>query len=165
MLRRSIAAATLTLFLIAGVATAAGPGDGVWVNGVRHHLSTGPATATSTYPSPLYVISPVNARKPLHPLADAKTHGFGAHDHVFAPSHGARTCELELVVPGRKAKVGQNVWVRMTTTPAGVKPLAYAARIGSRVQPFTWAARIRQATTLGLVRIVDTKIVIACSVT
>jgi hypothetical protein len=163
MLRRTTAAALLAMLTAAATATAAAA-DGVWVNGVRHPLVTGAPTTTRGHPLPLYVIAPVDPSRPLHPLADARTHGFGAHDHVIAISHAQRTCDLQLVVAGPKAKTGHNVRARMTMTPAGVKPLLYAVRLGARMQPLTWAARISRATTLGLARIIDTETVIGCSV-
>jgi hypothetical protein len=162
MLRSSIA--VLAALLVAGAASAAGTGDGVWVNGVRHPLVTGPPSGSTTHPVPLYVVAPVDPAAPLHPLADARTHGFGAHDHVIAPGSGARTCDLQLVVPGPKARVGRTVWVRSTLTPAGVKPLAYAVRIGAAVEPLTWVSRVRHAVGLGLARTIDTGVVLGCTV-
>lgn len=164
MLRTLTAAAAVVAALATPVAvSASSPSDGVWVNGARHVLVTGPPASATTHPTPLYVIAPVNATAPLHALPDARTHGFGAHDHVIASS-GTRTCELELVVPGPKAKVGTNVAARMTLTPSGRKPLLYAARLGGRLEPLTWAARIRSADAQGLARIVDTHVELGCTV-
>src|SRR5579884_3402759 len=153
----SILAAAVALSL-AGTAAAGAPPDGVWVNGVRHQLVTGPPTATNAAPTALYVIAPIDPRRPMHPLAEARTHGFGAHDHVVArPAPAAGTCDLELVVPGPKAKLGRTVLARPTQTPAGMKPLLYSVRLGSGQEPLTWASRIRRAEALGLARVVDTK--------
>jgi hypothetical protein len=140
--------------------------DGVWVNGVVHALIvTGPGSGT---PRPLYVIAPVSATHPLHPLADAKTHGFGAHDHVIALAdpkatfHG--TCDLTLVVPGPKARLGANVRARATLTPAGTKPLLYAARIGGRFEPLDHAGWIRHAIRARLASAIDTHTLLACTI-
>ncbi len=123
----------------AAPAAAGPPADGVWVNGSVHNLVvTGPASA-SAHAIPLYVIAPVSAAHPLHPLADAKTHGFGAHDHVIALTHPNNTyhgaCDLTLVVPGPKATAGKTIQTRPTLTPAGIKPLLYAARLAQQTAP------------------------------
>jgi hypothetical protein len=142
--------------------------DGVWVNGVLHDLIvTGPASATSS-PRPLYVISPVSAVHPLHALADARTHGFGAHDHVISLPRSAATfhgaCELTLVVPGRRGVAGRTIEARRTLTPAGMKPLLYAARLGARFTPLTSTARIAAAIRAGLAAPIDTHMTVACTV-
>lgn len=162
---------TLSIMVVAGVllavsaGAAAAPGDGVWVNGARHGLVTGPPAGTSATPSALYVIAPVVRARPMHPLAEARTHGFGAHDHVLAPrTRAAGTCDLELVVPGPKARLGRNVLARPTQTPVGTRPLLYSVRLGSGQEPLTWASRIRRATALGLARVVDTHTLIGCTV-
>ncbi|MGH2998289.1 MAG: hypothetical protein ACRDNM_03230 [Gaiellaceae bacterium] len=135
--------------------------DGVWVNGRVHGLATLPPPATVTHVVPLYVIAPVNAKRPLHPLADARTHGFGAHDHVAAAVFSG-PCDLTLVVPGTHAK--GNVEMRSTLTPGGTHPLVYAARIGGKMLPLTSVARIRAAKAARLVATVDTHAVISCKV-
>jgi hypothetical protein len=147
---------------------ATGDADGVWVNGIVHNLIvTGPAAAGARA-TPLYVIAPVSAAHPLHPLADAKTHGFGAHDHVISlarPSvtfHGA--CDLTLVVPGPKAVLGKTVAARHTLTPAGTKPLLYAALLGGKLMPLNGASRINAAAHAGLAALVDTHNLVACTV-
>jgi hypothetical protein len=159
------------LFLAAALAApaaAAPPADGVWVNGSVHNLVvTGPASASS-HAIPLYVIAPVSAARPLHPLADAKTHGFGAHDHVIALNHPNSTyhgaCELTLVVPGPKATAGKTIQTRPTLTPAGTKPLLYAARLDNKLVPLTSAARIQIAKHLALADLIDTHNLVACTV-
>jgi hypothetical protein len=149
-------------------AQAAGDVDGVWVDGTVHNLVvTGPASKQAKA-TPLYVIAPVSATHPLHPLADAKTHGFGAHDHVIdlarpaSAFHGA--CELTLVVPGPKAAPG-NIATRPTLTPAGRKPLLYAARMAGKLLPLDRASRVTDAHRLGLATLVDVHVRFACTVT
>lgn len=150
---------------LAAAASAGAPADGAWVNGVAERLVTGPPAGTS-HPAPLYVISPVNLSHALHPAASARLHGFGAHDHVLAAAGRSYSgnCDLRLVVPGAKAIVGSNVAVRHTLTPAGGKPLLYAARLGNRMLPLTSAARVQQAAAAGLATIVDTHTILACKV-
>ncbi|HEY7892184.1 MAG TPA: hypothetical protein VIC05_08255 [Solirubrobacteraceae bacterium] len=162
-----VAIAVCALSAASGVG-AAGHVDGVWVNGTIHNLLvTGPAAAGARA-MPLYVIAPVSATHPLHPLADAKTHGFGAHDHVVSlarPSvtfHGA--CDLTLVVPGPKAVLGKTVAARLTLTPAGSKPLLYAALLGGNLTPLNAASRIKAAAHAGLAALVDTHNLVACTV-
>jgi hypothetical protein len=147
---------------------AAPPLDGVWVNGRVHKLVvTGPASA-SAHAIPLYVIAPLSAAHPLHPLADAKTHGFGAHDHVVALTHPSTTfhgaCDLTLVVPGPKAMVGKTIRTRSTLTPAGVKPLLYAFQLDDKVLPLNSATRIQAAERLRLATLIDTHNHVACTV-
>lgn len=143
--------------------------DGVWIDGAVHQLSTGPAPAAAKHPIALYVIAPVSTSHPLHPLAFAKPLGFGAHDHVAdiadpsAPYHGV--CDLTLVVPGSKAKLGSNVQARRTLTPAAMKPLLYRARLGGAMVALDWASRIKRAESLGLAKLIDTGVVIACTIT
>lgn len=163
----TLASAIAALAFLGG-AQAAGPGDGVWVDGTVHNLVvTGPAPANAK-PTPLYVIAPVSAAHPLHPLADARTHGFGAHDHVIALAHPGSAfhgaCELTLVVPGRKATPG-SIAARPTLTPAGRKPLLYAARMGGKLQMLDRASRIVEAQRIGLATLVDVHVRFACSVT
>ena len=104
------------LLLAAAFAAPAAAGmraDGVWVDGAVHVLVTGPPPAGATHGRALYVIAPISTAHPLHPLADAKTHGFGAHDHVIALTHPNNTfhgaCDLTLVVPGPKATPGETI--------------------------------------------------------
>jgi hypothetical protein len=149
-------------------ATAAGDVDGVWANGTVHNLVvTGPAPA-GAHAIPLYVIAPVSAAHPLHPLADAKTHGFGAHDHVIALPKNANTfngaCDLTLVVPGPHGHPGTTIAVRMTMTPAGRRPLLDAARLHGKLQPLTSSTRVIAARRLGLATLVDTQTLVACTV-
>jgi hypothetical protein len=167
-----VAAFSLCSAALVGASSArsqAGFADGVWVDGVVHDLSTGPGPAHPTHTTPLYVISPVSAAHPLHPLAFARPLGFGAHDHVAqipnakAPFHGV--CDLRLVVPGPKAKVGTNVLARQTLTPVAMKPLLHAARLDGELVPLDSASRIQQARRVGLATIVDTKVTIACTIT
>ncbi len=164
----------LALFAVSATSGAtghvhAGSGDGVWVDGTVHELSTGPPPAGAMHPISLYVIAPVSASHPLHALAFAKPLGFGAHDHVAgipnpnAAYHGA--CDLTLVVPGAKAKIGSNVLARQTLTPAAMKPLLDRARLGGRMVPLDRVSRIKQARALGLAKLIDTKTVIACTIT
>lgn len=159
--------ALAALAFLAG-AQAAGGVDGVWVDGTVHNLVvTGPAAPTAK-PRPLYVIAPVSAAHPLHPLAEARTHGFGAHDHVIALTHPASAfhgaCELTLVVPGPKATAG-SIATRPTLTPAGPKPLLYAARMAGKLQMLDRTSRIAQAHRLGLATLVDIHVRVACTVT
>jgi hypothetical protein len=154
--------------LLAASAVAAGSVDGVWVDGAAHDLVvTGPASATA-HATPLYVIAPISAAHPLHPLADAKTHGFGAHDHVIGLSHPNSTfhgaCDLTLVVPGPRAVIGKTVMTRRTLTPAAAKPLLYRARLGGKLVPLDTATRIKQAAHAGLATLVDTHNPLACTV-
>ncbi len=163
----SLASAFAALAVLTG-AQAAGDVDGVWVDGTVHNLLvTGPAAAGAKA-TPLYVIAPVSPAHALHPLADAATHGFGAHDHVIqlarpaATFHGA--CDLTLVVPGPKGTPA-SIATRRTLTPAGRKPLLYAARLGGKLLPLTSASRVEQAHRLGLATLVDTHTELACTVT
>ena len=168
------AAAALALLAVTTTSGAtgrhqAGFVDGVWIDGVVHGLSTGPPPAGAKHVIPLYVIAPVSAAHPLHPLAFAKPLGFGAHDHVAAvPNAGSAyrgLCDLTLVVPGPKAKLGSNVAARQTLTPAATKPLLYRAELGGTMEPLNWVSRIKQARALGLATLVDTKTVIGCAIT
>jgi hypothetical protein len=114
------------------------------------------------------VIAPVSKAHPLHSLADAETHGFGAHDHVIALPKGAKTfhgaCDLTLVVPGANGRPGTTVAARTTLTPAGRRPLLYAARLHGSLQPLNSTARIVSAQRLGRATLVDTHTTLACSV-
>ncbi len=143
--------------------------DGVWVNGTVHGLTTGPAPAGAKHPIALYVIAPVSAAHPLHPLAFAKPHGFGAHDHVAAvpnPNAAYRgACDLTLVVPGPEARLGSNVAARQTLTPAAQMPLLFQARVDGAMVPLNWVSRIKQAQAHGLAKLIDTHAVIACTIT
>ncbi len=143
--------------------------DGVWIDGTVHDLSTGPPPAGAKHPIPLYVIAPVSASHPLHPLAFAKPLGFGAHDHVADIAHPNKafhgSCDLTLVVPGPKARLGSNVEARQTLTPAATKPLLYRARLDGKMVPLNWVSRIKQARTLGLAKLIDTQTIIACTIT
>jgi hypothetical protein len=143
--------------------------DGVWIDGTVHDLSTGPPPAGRTHPIPLYVIAPVSAAHPLHPLAFAKPLGFGAHDHVAAiPNPNAAyhgTCDLTLVVAGPKARVGSTVVARQTLTPAALKPLLSRARLAGVMTPLNSVSRIKRAQAAGLAKLVDTHTVIACTIT
>jgi hypothetical protein len=163
---RLLAVAT-ALAAFAATALAAEPGDGVWVDGTVHQLVTGPPP-TAGKPVRLYVIAPVSRAHPLHPLASARTHGFGAHDHVIALTNQSTTfhglCDLTLVVPGPKARLGANVEARSTLTPAGRKPLLYAARLDGHLVPLTWPSRIRRADQQGLAALVDTHTTLGCTV-
>lgn len=158
----------LALVLVAAVAAARRADiDKVWVNGTVHTFTvTGPGTTHGE--TALYVIAPVDPAHPLHPLADARSKGFGAHDHVIADPHPGSayktTCDLTLAVPGPKAKPGATVRWRMTLTPAGKKPLLYAADLGHGLVPLTSAARIAEARERGLARFVDTKVLLACTI-
>ena len=152
----------------AAPAAAGPPVDGVWVDGSVHNLVvTGPAPA-GAHAIPLFVIAPVSAAHPLHPFADAKTHGFGAHDHVIALAHPNSTyhgaCDLTLVVPGPRATAGNTIRRRPTLTPAGIKPLLYAARLDNKLLPLTSAARIQTAKHLRLATLIDTHNLVACTV-
>lgn len=143
--------------------------DGVWVNGVVHDLSTGPTPPGAKHPIDLYVIAPISAAHPLHPLAFAKPLGFGAHDHVAAipgskPSFRG-VCDVTLVVPGAKARLGANVAARQTLTPAASKPLLYQARLGAAMVPLNRVSRIEHAEALGLAKLINTHTVIACTIT
>lgn len=163
-----VAFAVCAAALSAAALAAGGDADGVWVNGTVHKLVvTGPAPANA-HAIPLYVIAPVSAAHPLHPLADAKTHGFGAHDHVIALAHPNSTfhgaCDLTLVVPGPKATPGKTIQTRPTLTPAATKPLLYAARLDNKLLPLTSAARIQTAKHLGLANLIDTHNPVACTV-
>lgn len=162
-----LASALAALAFLAG-AQAAGDVDGVWVDGAVHNLVvTGPPAAKAKA-TPLYVIAPVSAAHPLHPLADAKTHGFGAHDHVIQLAHPASAfhgaCELTLVVPGPRASPG-SIATRQTLTPAGRKPLLYAARMAGKLLMLDRASRIAEAHRLGLATLVDVHVRFACTVT
>ena len=164
----TFAACTTVLSAGALAAARAGDADGVWVNGTVHNLVvTGPASAKA-HATPLYVIAPISAAHPLHPLADAKTHGFGAHDHVIALAqprstfHGA--CDLTLVVPGPKAVPGKTIKTRLTLTPAGTKPLLDAALLGGKLLPLEAVARVQSAERAGLATLVDTHILVDCTV-
>jgi hypothetical protein len=156
-------AAVAMVLLLGTAATAATPHDGVWMNGNTHTLVTGPPPANAGTPVPLYVISPIRPSHPLHALADAKLHGFGAHDHVIGWMRSG-ACVLSLVVPGPSAVPGTNVLVSPTATPAGIKPLANRAVLGGTMKTLTSAARIQSAAKLGLVTIVDTQVVLGCTV-
>lgn len=160
------------LFGAALVSARAGAADGpdidqAWVDGTLYHfLATGPAAPTTQATVvPLYVIAPVDPSRPLHPLADAATHGFGAHDHVLAlTGEGAFSgvCDLTLVVPGPNGRPGANVAVRSTLTPAGTKPLVYAANLGHGLEALISSTSIQTAASLGLVTLVDTTTMLQC---
>ena len=165
---------TLALFTVSATSGAAGHVragfvDGVWVDGTVHDLATGPPPAGAKRPISLYVIAPVSLSHPLHPLAYAKPLGFGAHDHVVDLANpGAAyqgVCDLTLVVPGPKAKLGSNVEARHTLTPAAMKPLLYRARLGGAMVALDWVSRIKRARALGLAKLIDTKTVIGCTIT
>jgi hypothetical protein len=149
-------------------AAAGAPTDGVWVDGAVHVLITGPPPAGATHGRALYVIAPISPSHALHPLAAARLHGFGAHDHVIALTQPNGTfqgaCDLTLVVPGPKATAGKTIRTRSTLTPAGTKPLLYAARLGSKLVPLTSAARIQTAKHLALATLIDTHNLVACTV-
>lgn len=163
MNRLILCSATLVIALTLAGSAAARSGDGVWVDGKVHGLVTGPPKAGAPKSIlPLYVIAPVSAAHPLHALASARTKGFGAHDHVMASVYDG-PCDLTLVVPGPRAGAG-GIRTRMTLTPAGKKPLAYAALVGGRMQPLTSVATIDAAATAGLVKRIDTHTVISCTV-
>lgn len=154
--------AVVVLVAAAALAAAqAAAAEGVWVNGTVHGLVTAPPTSSTQTPVPLYVIAPVSASHPLHPLADARTKGFGAHDHVAARVF-AGPCDLTLVVPGPHGKGA--VAMRSTLTPSGTHPLVYAARIDGKMLPLTSVARIDRALSAGLVAAVNTHVVISCTV-
>lgn len=178
MTRRTLSmlllAAAVALCATAAVAAStdrlhAGFTDGVWVDGVVHDLATGPGPASPAHTIPLYVIAPVSAAHPLHPLAFAKPLGFGAHDHVAEIPNPKTTyrgvCDLRLVVPGPKAKLGVNVQARQTLTPPGTKPLLRTARLGGKLLPLDSVSRIEQAHRAGLAVLVDTQVTIACTIT
>lgn len=168
MTRSLVMITAATVVLAVATAAAAAGGDGVWVNGRAEHLQTGPPPANLNHPATLYVIAPISASHPLHAAADAMQHGFGAHDHVLATPKGARSfkgaCDLRLVVPGPKGRLGVNIAARRTLTPVGRKPLLYAARLGKAMLPLNSATRIATAARLGLAAVVDTKNVISCTV-
>jgi hypothetical protein len=168
MLRIASALLVGVALVSATAVSAAAPRDGVWVNGVAENLVTGPPPTAAAHPEALYVISPVDAAHPLHALASAKLHGFGAHDHVIALPKGTSrhdgVCDIHLVVPGPNGKPGSTVSVRTTLTPVGGKPLVYAVMLRGKMQPLTWAARIGRAAQLGLVQVVDTHTLLACDV-
>ena len=157
-----LSVALLVAASTAGTA-AARSGDGVWVNGSVHALVTGPPkTAATAHATPLYVIAPVSAAHPLHALANALTHGFGAHDHVAA-SVFSGPCDITLVVPGPRAGKS-DIRTRATLTPAGKDALVYAALIGGKMDPLTSVSRIDAAEKAGLIRAIDTHTVIFCKV-
>jgi hypothetical protein len=163
------AAPVIAAALVAAGASAAPPpsSDGVWVDGTVDALAvTGPAPA-GAHVMPLYVIAPVSPAHPLHVFADARTHGFGAHDHVIALApgttyHGA--CDLNIIVPGPGARP-TSIKTRKTLTPAGTHPLLYAALLGGKLRPLTSAARITTAIHLGLAHPIDTHTPLACTIT
>lgn len=161
---RLLALVLVLAALAVPVATARPPADGVWVAGTVHKLVTGPPPAGATHGLALYVIAPISPDHPLHPLATARAVGFGAHDHVFGLAEYTGVCDIHLVVPGPKAEPGSTVGMRMTLTPAGKKPLLYAARLGGAMLGLDRTSRIQQAAKLGLAHLVDTNILLACTV-
>jgi hypothetical protein len=164
---RALTIASVALILVASAAAAGGTDiDKVWVNGAKKSfIVTGPPRARTT--TPLFVIAPIDPAHPLHSAADAASKGFGAHDHVMQVPPGASSfktnCALTLVVPGPRAKVGTNILVRPTLTPAGTKPLVYAVRLG-RIVPLNRASRITAASASHLVATVNTGVEIGCTV-
>jgi len=154
-------AVVILVTAVACVAAQAAAAEGVWVNGTVHGLVTTPPTASTANPVPLYVIAPVSASHPLHPLADARTKGFGAHDHVAARVFTG-PCDLTLVVPGPHGRGA--VATRSTLTPSGAHPLVYAAKLGGKMLPLTSVARIDRALSAGLVTAVNTHVVISSAV-
>ena len=154
-------AVVILVAAVALIAVQAAGAEGVWVNGTVHGLVTAPPTTSTQSPVPLYVIAPVSVNHPLHPLADARTKGFGAHDHVAARVF-AGPCDITLLVPGPHGRGA--VATRSTLTPSGAHPLVYAARIGGKMLPLTSVARIDRAMSAGLVAAVNTHIVISCTV-
>lgn len=164
-MHRSTALVLVLVSLAITTSAAAGPPpDGVWVNGSAHTLVTGPPPAGTTHGRPLYVIAPVSTAHPLHPLATARLHGFGAHDHVFARAPFKGVCDLHLVVPGPNAKPGTSVALRKLMTPAGAKPLLYAAKLGGKMVALDRTSRIQQAAKAKLATIVDTHTLLACTI-
>ena len=163
----AVAAACLT-FTAGGTASGATQADTdrVWVNGSIHQWQVTEAAVAGKPKTPLYVIGPVDSARPLHPLAEASKRGFGAHDHVIADPNPDRAfataCNLTLVLPGPRAKVGRNVSVRRALTPFGHRSLLYAANLGAGVQPLTSVARIQKARQLGLARLFATPSVFGC---
>jgi hypothetical protein len=142
--------------------------DNVWVNGKIHRLlATVPAAVGKPTTTP-YAIAPVDPSAPLHPLASARTKGFGAHDHVIAdptPKAAFKTvCKLTLTLPGARAKLGTNTRIRQTMTPFGQRPLLYAANLGNGMKPLTSVVRIKRARQLGLARFVITPAVFNCTI-
>jgi hypothetical protein len=165
----AIATLGVTL-LLAATATGApfAAVDNVWVGGTIHRfVVTGPASAGAPT-TPLYVIASIDPSHPLHALADAKTKGFGAHDHVIAGSHanGAwkTVCKLTLVLPGTRARVGTNALLRETMTQLGRRRLVYAANLGGGMKPLTSAARIQRARELGLASLAVTQSSFNCTI-
>ena len=157
---RVLAVVTAVMAALAfGVGAAAA--EGVWVDGKVHGLVTGPPSASNTRPARLYVIAPVRRKHPLHPLADARAEGWGAHDHVTAKVFSG-PCDLTMVVAGAHEK--GNIRTRRTQTSVGQRALVYAARLGGRMLPLTSVARIRRAEAARLVAAVDLHTVISCSV-
>jgi len=143
-LRTLLALLAIATALAASTAVAA-PGaaaDGVWVDGTVHGLLTGPGPANPTKIVPLYVIALTQSAKSFHGV-----------------------CDLTLVVPGPKAAIGSNVEVRPRLTPAGQKPLLYAARLNGHRLPLNWASRIERAHQQGLATLVNTHVTLACTVT
>jgi len=126
------------------------------VNSRALDLVTGPYSQAT--PHALYIIAPIDAAHPQHPLDDARTHGYGIHDHVFSLPAGKEAfsgvCNQMLVVPGAKAKIHVNVEVHQTQTPLGRKPLLFRARLGHALVNLTSAARIQRAMRLGLARVI-----------
>jgi hypothetical protein len=152
---------------LGAVAAGADTSEGVWVNGIVHDFSATGLTTDAAHAVPLYVIAPVDPAHPLHSRADAEAEGFGAHDHVINLSHPDRTfhgtCDLTLVVPGPKS-TPTTVRARRTLTPAGTRPLLYAARVGGTVRPLTSAATIAAARRLGLAALVRVGRLLVCTV-
>lgn len=136
-------------------------GEGVWIAGKVHGLLTAPPSPTTKHPLRLYIIAPVSRRHPLHPLADARAEGYGAHDHVAARVFSG-PCEPTLLVPGPHGK--GKVETRRTQTPLGPKPLVYSARLGGRMLPLTFVGRIQWAEKARIVTAVDMNEVISCTV-
>ncbi len=162
--RASLSVIAVGIALLAAVddsaAVRTSGGEGVWIRGEVHGLVTAPPSATTRRPVPLYVIAPVRLRHPLHPLADARAEGYGAHDHVAARVFSG-PCDLTLLVPGTHGK--GKVRTRRVETPLGRKPLVYAARLGGRMLPLTFVGRIRWAERARIVTGIDLT-VISCTV-
>lgn len=164
----AIAASVMLVVAAAALGAPSAELDGVWVNGTIHRFSVTMLTDPGKPTTPLYAIAPVHLSDPLHPLASARTKGFGAHDHVIAyanPKVAFKTvCKIMLTLPGAGAKVGTNILTRQTMTPLGQRPLLYAAKLGTGMKPLTSVARIQQARRLGLAKLSSTPAVFDCTI-
>ena len=154
------------LALIPGAAQATPHNEHAWANGaVRTLQITHESTGAHGKTTPEYVIAPVAASAPLNEEED----GFGPYDLVVQvpQQNGGNYSSIFtvlLVVPDDAAPAGSVAWRTVNAGEGETVPLAYAADLGSGLQPLTSRAQVERAATLGFVDLVDIGITEVCHV-